>query len=118
MRDGRSGNFGANGRGQTGPVEVGPERDQPDQPGRTGERGAYPSEVETRNLASRDGIDRDRGNDGRRGKHERGGRGTKEVGGGLAAAARGDGNSVKAAEGIAPAKGCYRYGKKGHRIAK
>ena len=39
MRD-----FGETGHGEAAvPVEVGPERDQPDQPGRAGEMGVYPS---------------------------------------------------------------------------
>ena len=118
LRDGGSRNFGEIGRGETAvPVEVGLERDQPDQPGRVGEKGAYPSEVEARNLASRDSIGRERGKGGRWGKHGRGGRGMNEVGGGSVAAAGGDGNSAKAAEGCAPVRGCYRCDNKGHRIA-
>ena len=42
-------------------------RDQPDQPGRAGERDAYPSEVDTKSLASRDSIGRERGKGGLRG---------------------------------------------------
>ena len=57
MRGGDSRNFGANERGETAvPFEVGPERDQPDQSGRAGDGGAYPSEVEARSPASRDSI--------------------------------------------------------------
>ena len=81
---------------------------------RAGEKGAYPSEVEAKNLASRDSTGRERRKGGRWGKHERGGRGTYKVGGGSAAAAGGDGIRAKAAEGIAPVKGCYRCGKQGH----
>ena len=41
-RDGDLRNFGETGHGEAVvPVEVGPERDQPDQPGRPGEMGAY-----------------------------------------------------------------------------
>ena len=62
LRDGGSRNFGAIGRGETAvPVDAGPEREQPDQPGRAGEKGAYPSEVEARNLAYLDNIDREGG---------------------------------------------------------
>ena len=65
-------NFGAIGRGETtAPVEACPERGQPDQPGRAGEKGAYPREVEARNPASRDSIGRERGKRGPRGKHGR-----------------------------------------------
>lgn len=41
-RVGDSRNLGALGRTDAVPVEVGPERDQPDHPGRAGERGLDP----------------------------------------------------------------------------
>ena len=44
LRDGGMWNFGEMGHGEAGvPVEVGPERDQPDQPGKAGEMSVYPS---------------------------------------------------------------------------
>ena len=44
FRDGGLRNFGETGHGEADvPVEVGPERDQPDQPGRAGEMSIYPS---------------------------------------------------------------------------
>ena len=113
MRDRGLRKFGETGHGEAAvPVDVGPERCQPDQPGRAGEKGAYPSEVAARNLASCDSIGRERGKGGRREKHERGDRGTNEVDGGSAAAAGGDGSSTKSAEGSA-LRGCYRCGKQG-----
>ena len=95
------------------PVDVGPERDQPDQPGRAGEKSANLSDVEARNQASRDSIGRERGKGGRRGKHGQGGTGTNVVGSGSVAAADGDGNSAKAAESSSLVRGCCRCGKKG-----
>ena len=57
-----SGILGTIGPGETAvSVEVVPERDEPDQPRRAGEKGAYPSEVEARNLAYLDNIDREGG---------------------------------------------------------
>ena len=110
-------NFGETGHGEAAvPVEVSPERGQPDQPRKAVEMGAYPSEVEVR--GNEPGILRQhrprRRKGGRRGKNERGGRGTNEVGDGSAAAAGGDGISAKAAEGSVLVRGCYMCGKQGH----
>ena len=109
-----SGILGTIGPGETAvSVEVVPERDEPDQPRRAGEKGAYPSEVEAWNLVSRDSIGRERGKGRRRGKHGPGGRGTSEVGGGSVVAG-GDGSSGKVTEGSAPVRGWYRCCKQGY----
>ena len=59
LRDGGLRNFGKTGhRDVAVPAEVGPERDQPDQPGRAGEM-VYTLAVEARNPASRESTGRE-----------------------------------------------------------
>lgn len=62
-------------------------------------------------------VDGGKGDAGKRGERGRSGRGTNEDGGGSAAAAGGDVNSAKAADGSIPAMTCYRCDKKNHWVA-